>query len=50
MAAKTLRIERAAEETVKHGLRVKGPKNERGKRCGDKNRLKACANYRSPAR
>ena len=28
IAAKTLRIERAAEETVKHGLRIKGPKNE----------------------
>ena len=32
IAAKTLRIERAAEETVKHGLRIKGPKNERDKR------------------
>jgi integrase len=31
-AAKTLRIERAAEETEKHGLRIKGPKTERGKR------------------
>ena len=32
IAAKTLRIERAAEETEKHGLRIKGPKTERGKR------------------
>jgi integrase len=31
-ATKTLRIERAAEETEKHGLRIKGPKTERGKR------------------
>jgi integrase len=31
-AANTLRIERAAEETEKHGLRIKGPKTERGKR------------------
>jgi integrase len=29
---KTLRIERAIEETEKHGLRIKGPKTERGKR------------------
>jgi integrase len=29
---KTLRIERAIEETKQHGLRVKGPKTERGKR------------------
>lgn len=29
---KTLRIERAIEETDKHGLRFKGPKSERGKR------------------
>jgi integrase len=31
-AAKTLRIERAIEETERHGLRIKGPKTERGKR------------------
>ena len=31
-AAKTLRIERAIEETDAHGLRIKGPKTERGKR------------------
>jgi integrase len=30
--AKTLRIERAIEETDEHGLRIKGPKTERGKR------------------
>ena len=29
---KTLRIERAIEETEEHGLRIKGPKTERGKR------------------
>jgi integrase len=29
---KTLRIERAIEETEQHGLRLKGPKTERGKR------------------
>jgi integrase len=29
---KTLRIERALEETYAHGLRIKGPKTERGKR------------------
>jgi integrase len=29
---KTLRIERAIEETDQHGLRLKGPKTERGKR------------------
>ena len=29
---KTLRIERAVEETDKHGLRIKVPKTERGKR------------------
>jgi integrase len=29
---KTLRIERAIDETKKHGLRFKGPKTERGKR------------------
>src|SRR5205823_7013949 len=29
---KTLRIERALEETNKHGVRVKEPKTERGKR------------------
>lgn len=29
---KTLRIERAVEETEKHGLRFKGPKKERHKR------------------
>jgi integrase len=29
---KTLRIERAIEQTVKHGLRFKGPKKERHKR------------------
>jgi integrase len=31
-AKKTLRIERAIDETKKHGLRLKGPKTERGKR------------------
>jgi integrase len=30
--AKTLRIERAVEETEEHGLQIKGPKTERGKR------------------
>jgi len=30
--AKTLRIERAVEETNEHGLQIKGPKTERGKR------------------
>jgi integrase len=30
--AKTLRIERAIEETRQHGLQIKGPKTERGKR------------------
>ena len=30
--AKTLRIERAVEETREHGLQIKGPKTERGKR------------------
>jgi len=30
--AKTLRIERAIEETIEHGLQIKGPKTERGKR------------------
>jgi integrase len=30
--AKTLRIERALDETKAHGLRIKGPKTERGKR------------------
>jgi integrase len=30
--AKTLRIERAVEETIEHGLQIKGPKTERGKR------------------
>ena len=30
--AKTLRIERAVEETREHGLEIKGPKTERGKR------------------
>ncbi len=30
--AKTLRIERAIEETDAHGLQIKGPKTERGKR------------------
>jgi integrase len=29
---KTIRIERAVDETDKHGLRIKGPKTERGKR------------------
>src|SRR5262245_60362695 len=29
---KTLRIERATEETAKHGIRIKGPKKERHKR------------------
>jgi integrase len=29
---KTLRIERAIDDTDKHGLRIKGPKTERGKR------------------
>ncbi len=32
VTAKTLRIERALEETDQHGLRIKGPKTERGKR------------------
>lgn len=32
VANKTLRIERALEETKEHGLRIKGPKTERGKR------------------
>lgn len=32
LAAKTLRIERAIEESDAHGLRIKGPKTERGKR------------------
>ncbi len=32
VANKTLRIERAIEETDEHGLRIKGPKTERGKR------------------
>jgi integrase len=32
IAAKTLRIERAEEETKAHGLRIKGPKTERGNR------------------
>jgi integrase len=31
-AKKTLRIERAIDETEEHGLRIKGPKTERGKR------------------
>ena len=31
-SAKTLRIERAVEETEEHGLQIKGPKTERGKR------------------
>lgn len=31
-SGKTLRIERALEETEAHGLRIKGPKTERGKR------------------
>jgi integrase len=30
--AKTLRIERAIEETIEHGLQIKGPKTGRGKR------------------
>jgi integrase len=30
--ARTLRIERSVEHTRRHGLRVKGPKSERGKR------------------
>src|SRR5262249_43095775 len=30
--AKTLRIERAVQETREHGLQIKGPKTERGKR------------------
>jgi integrase len=30
--AKTLRIERSVEETREHGLQIKGPKTERGKR------------------
>jgi integrase len=30
--ARTLRIERAVEETREHGLQLKGPKTERGKR------------------
>jgi integrase len=32
VAGKVLRIERAIEETDEHGLRIKGPKNERSKR------------------
>jgi integrase len=32
VAGKMLRIERAIEETDEHGLRIKGPKNERSKR------------------
>jgi integrase len=32
VAAKTLRIERAVEDTNAHGLRMKGPKTARGKR------------------
>ena len=32
VAAKTLRIERAIEDTNAHGLRMKGPKTARGKR------------------
>jgi len=32
LAAKTLRIERAVEETKEHGLQIKAPKTERGKR------------------
>jgi integrase len=32
VAAKTLRIERAVDETSAHGLRIKDPKTERGKR------------------
>jgi integrase len=32
VAAKTLRIERAVEDTKAHGLRMKGPKTARGKR------------------
>jgi integrase len=32
VAAKTLRIERAIEDTNAHGLRTKGPKTARGKR------------------
>jgi len=32
ISKKTLRIERAIEDTDKHGLRFKGPKTERGKR------------------
>jgi integrase len=32
IADKTLRIERSVEETNAHGLRIKGPKTERGKR------------------
>ena len=32
VAKKELRIERAIEETEKHGLRIKGPKTDRGKR------------------
>jgi integrase len=32
VAAKTLRIERAVEDTKTHGLRMKGPKTARGKR------------------
>jgi integrase len=31
-AAKTLRIERALEDTSAHGIRIKGPKTDRGKR------------------
>ena len=57
IAAKTLRIERAAEETVKHGLRIKGPKNERGKRkitindaccaCSSRNGSGICGSWRA---
>jgi integrase len=32
VGGKTLRIERAVEETEEHGLRIKGPKNDRSKR------------------
>jgi integrase len=31
---RTLRIERAVEETIEHGLQIKAPKTERGKRSG----------------
>jgi hypothetical protein len=34
-AAKTLRIERAIEETNEHGLKIKGSKTERGKRTAE---------------